>query len=103
MWPFCHLTGVGGGAGIGGWSAWTIAGAVLGTLVPLVVLAALAGLGIVLLRRLGVSGQNQTLAPLAPSASGREIAQARYARGELTRDEYNELLSHLGTGKAGEP
>lgn len=97
MWPFCHFTGV------GGWSGWTVAGAVLGTLVPLVFLAALVALAIVLVRRLGVSRPNQTLAPFAPGPSGREIAQARYARGELTREQYNELLSHLSAGMAGEP
>jgi putative membrane protein len=103
MWPFCHFTGVGEVTGIGGWSGSNVAGALLGTLVPLVFLGALVALGIFLFGRWRRSGASQTLAPFAPSASGREIAQARYARGEITRDEYRELLSHLGTGTAGEP
>jgi uncharacterized membrane protein len=103
MWPFCHFTGVGGVAGIGGWSGWTVAGVLLGTLVPLLFLAALVGLGIVLFRRLSVSGPNRSLNPLAPGALGREIAQARYARGEITHEQYRELLGELSAGKAGEP
>jgi uncharacterized membrane protein len=46
--------------------------------------------------------RNQTLVPwLGPS--GRELARARYARGEITRDQYHELLSHLRAEQAGEP
>lgn len=92
MWPSCHLTGV------GSWSTWNVAGALLGTLVPLLFLAVLVVLGIFLYRRLLASRPNQALAP-----SGREIARARYARGEITREQYNELLSDLSAGKDEQP
>lgn len=93
MWPSCHVTG------IGSWGGWNLAGALLGTAVPLIFLAAVVALGILLVRRLRVSGANQSVAASGPAPSGREIAQARYARGEITREQYNELLSHLSAGK----
>ena len=42
----------------------------------------------------------QTLAPIqsqvGPAASPREILQARYARGEITREQYQQMLTDLG-------
>lgn len=92
MWPSCHFTGVGSLSGS------NLAGALLGTLVPLLFLAVLVALGIFLYRRLLASRPNQAFAP-----SGREIAQARYARGEITREQYSELLSNLSAGKDDRP
>lgn len=40
----------------------------------------------------GTSGWNQ----LSGSQSPREILQARYARGEITREQYQQMLSDLG-------
>ena len=36
--------------------------------------------------------------PITPSQSARDIAQARYAKGEITRDEYQQILSDLSRG-----
>jgi uncharacterized membrane protein len=69
-------------------------------------LAALAGLAVlvvVLVVRQRSLGRGQSLAAAGPGSSGREIAQARYARGEITREQYRELLGELSAGKAGEP
>jgi len=100
MWPSCHVTG------IGSWGGWDLAGALLGTVGPLLFLAALAGLAglaVILVTRQRGSARGQSLAAAGPGPSGREIAQARYARGELTREQYRELLGELSAGKAGEP
>ena len=92
MWPLCHLTGV------GSWSGWNVADVLLGMLVPLLFLAVLVVLGIFLYRRLRVSGPDQAFA-----SSASEIARARYARGEITREQYSELRSDLGAGKDDQP
>lgn len=99
MWPSCHITGF---AGLGGFN---VAGALLGAIVPLLFLAALVALGalvIFLVGRRPGSARNPSLATAGATPSGREIAQARYARGEITREQYTELLGDLSAGKAGE-
>jgi uncharacterized membrane protein len=99
MWPSCHVTGV------GSWGGWDLAGALLGTVGPLLFLAALAGLvglAVVLVARQRGSARSQPLGAAGPGLSGREIAQGRYARGEITREQYRELSSELSAGKAGE-
>ncbi len=73
-------------------------------LVANIIIFALIVIGLVLLilalvRRGGstqqmVSQSGGTQAPAA--ASPRDIAQARYARGEITRDEYMQILQDLG-------
>ncbi len=57
--------------------------AVIGGIVWLIIWAA---------RRSG-SGQNSISA--APGSSAKEIAQMRYARGEITREQYQQLLEDL--------
>lgn len=99
MWPSCHVIGV------GNWSLWNVAGALVGTLAPLLFLAALVGLAalaIFLVGRRPGPARNQPGSAAAPAASGRDLAQARYARGEITREQYSELLRELSAGKAGE-
>lgn len=100
MWPLCHNSWA------GRWSGWNVVGDVLGvllgTLIPLLLLAALVGLGIVLFRRLRGPGAKLSFAPHTATASGHEIAQARYARGEISREQYHELIQALSGGKDGE-
>jgi uncharacterized membrane protein len=88
--------------GIGSWSAWELAIPVLGTLVPLLLAAALVALGVILYRRLRVMGPAQLFATAGPASSSRDIADARYARGEIRRDQYNELLRDVIAGKEDE-
>jgi putative membrane protein len=100
MWPSCHVSGV------GSWGGWDLAGVLLGTVGPLlflVALAGLAGLAVVLITRQRSSARNQPLSAAGPGPVGREIAQARYARGEISREQYRALVSELSAGKAGEP
>jgi uncharacterized membrane protein len=72
-----------------------VAGVLL-TLVPLL-LGAVVFLGIWLWRRFGasqaVASWTQPQATRQPAA--REILQARYARGELTREEYQRMVEDL--------
>lgn len=80
------------GSGMGMWGTWLF-GALLvaGVVVLIVVIARLAGGGI---------ARNQADAPPArgPDAPNapRQILDERYARGELTTEEYQERLTALG-------
>jgi len=47
-----------------------------------------------LVKRIDANGQAAKAAPTI--ASPREIAQIRYARGEITREQYQQLLADLG-------
>ena len=89
------MGGMMGGYGFGGFG-------LIGMILNLVITVGLI-VGIVLLvawlvRRLGSqggafsAGQQPGQAAIAP----REILQARYARGEIKRDEYQQMLSDLG-------
>jgi len=73
----------------------------LGLLFNLAVLAAL-GLGVVLLvvwlvRRASPGSTNPSIASMQNSSpqTPREILQVRYARGEITREEYHQMLEDL--------
>jgi putative membrane protein len=53
---------------------------------------------VVWLVRSGSHNKQGASAPLPPSASGpsaREILQTRYARGEITREQYQEMLADI--------
>lgn len=73
----------------------------LGLLFNLAILAAL-GLGVVLLvvwlvRRASPGSSNPSIASMQSSSpqTPREILQVRYARGEITREEYQQMLEDL--------
>jgi putative membrane protein len=55
-------------------------------------------LAIWLVRRLGETGSPASLTNSNASEAGspKGIAQLRYARGEITRDQYQEILTDLG-------
>ena len=58
--------------------------------------------GVVLLivwvvKRLGPSGQGTTTTSATPGGSPRDILQIRYARGEITREQYQQMLADLNT------
>lgn len=81
----------GGCCGFGSLGTW---GAILNLIITVGILVAFLLLVIWLARRLtsGVNGMDVS------SASPREILQVRYARGEITRDQYQEMLADLGQG-----
>ena len=85
-----------GGFG-GGMGGLGLIGGLLSTLLTIGLLVGLVFLGIWLWRRFGASqgiaSWTQSQATQQPAA--REILQARYARGELAREEYQRTLQDL--------
>jgi putative membrane protein len=84
-----------GGFG-GGMGGLGLLGGLLSTLLTIGVLVGLVFLGIWLWRKYGASGVGswaQSQETRQPTA--REILQTRYARGELTREEYQSMLQDL--------
>jgi putative membrane protein len=85
------MGGFGGGMGLLG---------VLSTLLTLGLVAGLLFAGIWLWRRFGAAEGvgSWTRAQAVARMPAREILQTRYARGELTREEYQRMLQDLGGG-----
>ena len=70
-------------------------GMILGLIITIGVIVGLIILVVWIVRR--TSGiTTQSGANIMAGQSGRDIAQARYAKGEITRDEYQQILSDLG-------
>jgi putative membrane protein len=69
-------------------------GMIVGLIATLLIIGGLIVFAIWAVRRM--SGSSETI-PQArrPSESAREITQARYAKGEITREEYQMILSDL--------
>ena len=88
-------TGMMGGGGFGGFGGFGLFGMILNLLITVAVIIGIVWLVIWLVRRAGTNGPN-LYAPTSGVQSPREIVQARYARGEITREEYQELLANLG-------
>ncbi len=82
------------GGGMGGLGLF---GGLLSILLTIGVLVGLVFLGIWLWRRFSVSGgaSSWTQPPGAGQRSAFDILQTRYARGELTREEYQGMLQDL--------
>lgn len=81
-----------GSLGNMGWAGWIING-----IFTLALVIGLALLVIWAIRRTTSSQTSNALvsAPGIGIAGAREILQARYARGEITRDEYNRMLEDI--------
>lgn len=78
--------------GFGGMS-WI--GMILGLIITVGIVVGLTILVVWIVRR--TSGNTtQSRSNIVAGQSGRDIAQARYAKGEITRDEYQQILSDLG-------
>ena len=88
-----HGFGFGGYGAFGslGWIGWVVNLVItLGVIIGFILLVVWA------VRRLTTAqGQNYTSVS-SPGQTAREIVQTRYARGEITRDEYKQLLEDLG-------
>lgn len=90
---FGNCCGLGGFGAFGslGWIGWIINLVItLGVIVGIVILVIWA------VRRL-TSGQGQVWSSgtVQGQSTAREILQTRYARGEITRDEYQQMLADL--------
>lgn len=66
----------------------------IGLIINIVIIAGIVVLVVWAVKRFtaGTSNLNQPAGRQSP----REILQARYARGEITRDQYQQMLSDLG-------
>ena len=73
-----------------GWGT-TICGGVLG----LLILAALVVIAVLLFTRNPMKRGETSDRPMPTSPSPMDILKERYARGEITREEYQEMREHL--------
>lgn len=81
--------------GFGGFGSFGWIGMILGLIITLGVIIGLILLIVWAVRR--VSGNNaQAGTQNLSQQTGRDIAQARYARGEISREEYQQILLDLG-------
>jgi len=89
---------MGGMMGGYGYGTFGLIGMILSLIITVGLIVGIVLLVVWLVRRLGSqggafsAGQQPGQAAIAP----REILQARYARGEIKRDEYQQMLSDLG-------
>lgn len=79
--------------GVGGGLGWI--GMIFGALFSLALLVGLILLIVWGIRRLAGGNHSQPMPPAQSQPSAKEVLQARYARGELTREQYKEILADL--------
>lgn len=80
---------------MGGFGGFGLIGMILNLVITVGVLVGLVMLVVWIVRR---SGGRSTFGGLQNigDQSAKEIAQARYAKGEISREEYQQILSDLG-------
>lgn len=79
----------------GGWnSGFGWIGMILNLVITLAVIFGMVFLVVWAIRRIS-SSHGQASSPEQGTLSAKEIAQLRYARGEISRDEYQQILSDL--------
>ncbi|MAT41338.1 MAG: hypothetical protein CL609_03280 [Anaerolineaceae bacterium] len=69
-------------------------GMIVGLIITLLIIGGLIIFAVWAVRRMNGSSETATQSR-RPGESAREIAQARYAKGEITREEYQMILSDL--------
>jgi putative membrane protein len=83
--------------GFGFYGPWGWVGMVISLIVVAVIVIGVILLIVSAVRRGNVAQATSTGLPQTPAApTPREIAQARYARGEITREEYVQILEDIG-------
>ena len=70
-------------------------GMIVGLVITIAVIVGLIFLVVWAVRRMS-AGNSQTGAQITSGQSAKDIAQARYAKGEINRDEYQQILTDLG-------
>jgi putative membrane protein len=87
------MRGFGGFGGMmGGGLGWV--GMLIGLVVTIAVIVGVIVLVVWLVRRTSKSAP-VSVVPTAPNQAAKDIASARYARGEITREEYQQILTDL--------
>ena len=79
------------GYGLGGLGLW---GGLIGLILNILIIVGIVWLIVWAVRRFTSGSARWNLG--SASQSPREILQVRYARGEITRDQYQEMLKDLG-------
>ena len=95
--PACSA-GVGGfGSGLGGFGGFGLIGLILNLVITVGLIVGLVLLIAWLWRRVNPSGQSWSVpqTPRGTGASPKEILQARYAQGEISREHYQQMLADL--------
>jgi putative membrane protein len=84
-------------SGFGGYGGYSWFGMILNSVFAIVLIVALVLLLVWLWRRVSPirSAGPGAPQPTAPVASPKEILQIRYARGEITREQYRQMLDDL--------
>lgn len=82
----------GGSSGLGGLG---ILGAILNLVITVGVIVGIVLLVVWLVRRASAGGGWQ-IGPTGDQDSAKQILQSRYARGELDREQYQQMLADLG-------
>jgi putative membrane protein len=85
------------GFGYGGYGGFGLIGLIFNAVIAVALLLALVLLIVWLWRRVNAGGQGMTThqPPAESKASPKEILQMRYARGEITREQYQQMLGDL--------
>ncbi|MGD8633495.1 MAG: SHOCT domain-containing protein [Anaerolineales bacterium] len=73
-----------------------IGGMLLGGLIMLIFWGGLIAVTVIAVRAIWNSGSGRSVSPSQPDDSAVEIAKQRYARGEITREEFLEIKKDLG-------
>lgn len=81
------------GYGFGGFGGFGWIGMIINLVIAIAMVVGIIWL-VLWLARKGISGNQGHL--MAPQISPREILQIRYARGEITREQYQQILEDLG-------
>lgn len=80
-----------------GWGGWGWVGWLVNLIITLGVIAGVLLLVVWLVRRAGTGNSGSGIGyPARSQPTAREILQARYARGEITREEYQQMLADIG-------
>jgi putative membrane protein len=82
------------GYGMMGWGNYGWIGMIVNLIITVAVIVGIVWLVIWLVRRTGSNGLANMGSSVAPQ-SPHEILQARYARGDITREQYLEILEDL--------
>jgi putative membrane protein len=84
-----------------GW--WTACGSVLCWIVPLLFLVCMGGMMIMMFAKGGCMGMRHGFAggPEEKRDTAGEVLDRRFARGEITREEYEEMKRDLEASRAG--
>ncbi len=84
-----------GNFGYGSYGGFGWAGMILGLVIMIAVIVGFVFLVVWAVRRLSGNSVHSQL-PHSTDLTAKDIAKARYAKGEISREEYQQLLSDIG-------